>query len=399
MKFGKGSLIRQMSKIKNKSLLFKLYGAFFVNGIMALSIGAILPYVIEEKGINYSMAGSLLSAFAIGNFLASFIFPILCNIFGRKWSVVLTTAVIPICFLILAFLPSAPILYMIMLVIGIGRGCCSVFSNSMVNDSFSNLPGTITILHTVFAVGAFIAPFIMSLSEWMNFGWKFIIYLLFVLWIIVDIFYITIQDETASDTDESKNGKTDYSFFKNINFYIIGLLLFFYLGVENCVNGWFITYFKESGIMTDTYANNLVSIVWIMVMAGRLVNVKLSSKWEKRKLILINCSGAAIFFILLIITNRLNIITAAIVGLGFFLAGIYPICISSLGNILKGSTSGMSYLLAMAALGGIITPKIVGMIADQSGMNFAIMILIVNVFIMCILAIINNVRNSNKEIL
>ncbi len=386
-----------MNKIKNKYLLFKIYGAFFISGIMVLSIGAILPYVIEEKGINYSIAGSLLSAFAIGNFLASFIYPIMCNKLGRKWSVVLTTTTIPICFLVLSLLPSVPILYMIMLVIGIGRGCCSIFSNSMVNDSFSDIPGAITILHTIFAVGAFLAPFLMSLSEWLNLGWKFIIYLLLVLWIIADIFYITIKEETDSGIAQKKNDKEDYRFFRNINFYIIGLLLFFYLGVENCVNGWFITYFKESGVMTDTYANHLVSIVWIMVMAGRLVNVKLSSRWEKRKLILLNCFGVAIFFVLLIVTNKLNIITAAIVGLGFFLAGIYPTCIASLGKVLKGSTAGMSYLLAIAALGGIITPKIIGMVADKAGMNFAIMLLIVNVIVMCILALANYFRNLEKS--
>lgn len=386
-----------MNKIKNKYLLFKIYGAFFISGIMVLSIGAILPYVIVEKGINYSIAGSLLSAFAIGNFLASFIYPIMCNKLGRKWSVVLTTTTIPICFFILSLLPSVPVLYMIMLVIGIGRGCCSIFSNSMVNDSFSDIPGAITILHTIFAVGAFLAPFLMSLSEWLNLGWKFIIYLLLVLWIIADIFYITIKEETDSGIAQKKNDKEDYRFFRNINFYIIGLLLFFYLGVENCVNGWFITYFKESGVMTDTYANHLVSIVWIMVMAGRLVNVKLSSRWEKRKLILLNCFGVAIFFVLLIVTNKLNIITAAIVGLGFFLAGIYPTCIASLGKVLKGSTAGMSYLLAIAALGGIITPKIIGMVADKAGMNFAIMLLIVNVIVMCILALANYFRNLEKS--
>ena len=43
----------------------------FCNGAMVLLVGAILPYIIEEAGINYSVAGGFLSAFAIGNLLAS----------------------------------------------------------------------------------------------------------------------------------------------------------------------------------------------------------------------------------------------------------------------------------------------------------------------------------------
>lgn len=50
-------------------LFFPCYFAFFVNGAMVLLVGAILPYLIEEAGISYSVAGGLLSAFAIGNLL------------------------------------------------------------------------------------------------------------------------------------------------------------------------------------------------------------------------------------------------------------------------------------------------------------------------------------------
>ena len=45
-------------------LFFPCYFAFFVNGAMVLLVGAILPYLIEEAGISYSVAGGLLSAFA-----------------------------------------------------------------------------------------------------------------------------------------------------------------------------------------------------------------------------------------------------------------------------------------------------------------------------------------------
>ena len=388
-----------MNKKINSSLLFKIYGGFFVNGVMALSVGAILPYVMEEKGINYSIAGSLLSAFAIGNFLASFIYPFMCHKLGRKKSVILMTCMIPICFIILSFLPPVSVLYLIILLIGIARGCCSIFSNAMVNDNCPNDPEKITLLHTVFAIGAFLAPFLMSLCLWLGFGWRVIIYILVVLWLIAIFFYFTIHEDAKQTTIKSKSDKTDYSFLKLSDFYIMGLLLFFYLGVENCVNGWFITYFKSSGIMSNTYANNLVSIVWIMVMAGRILNGRLSKTCEKGTLILINCVGTVVFFFLLIATSNLTIITISIVGLGFFLAGIYPTCIANLGKVLEGSISGMSYLLAMAALGGIITPKIVGMIADKVGMNYGIMILIVNVSVMCILAVSNYIKSKKKEVI
>lgn len=381
------------SQSKNKTLI-PIYGAFLVSGIMALLVGSILPYIMEEKGINYSEGGSILSAFAIGNFLASFINPWLCEKIGRKWTVICLTVMIPISFCILCTLPPLEVMYVLLLLIGIGRGSCSVFSNSMVNDICPGKPSAISLLHTTFAVGAFLAPFLTTICIGLGFNWRVIVYLLIALWLIADIGYISISKSVIQPVKKNKQGKTDYSFLKNADFYIMGFILFFYLGVENCVNGWFITYFQDSGIMSDAYATNLVSIVWVMVMAGRLINAKISSKIKISNLVMLYCISTAVFFFLLIATRNLAVITVAIVGLGFFLAGIYPTCIGSMGKALQGSTAGMAYLLAMAALGGIITPKIVGIVADYAGMNAAIGVLIVNVAGMLVLAFFNKMREK-----
>ena len=82
-------------------LFFPCYFAFFVNGAMVLLVGAILPYLIEEAGISYSVAGGLLSAFAIGNLLASFVNPPLAGKIGRKATIVSMSALIPLMWLII----------------------------------------------------------------------------------------------------------------------------------------------------------------------------------------------------------------------------------------------------------------------------------------------------------
>lgn len=79
----------------------------------------------------------------------------------------------------------------------------------------------------------------------------------------------------------------------------------------------------------------------------------------------------------------------AIAGLGFFFAGIYPTTVSSVGSIIKGSTAGMSLFLAIAALGGIVTPQIVGFLADRIGMTAAILVLAFNAVGMLVMAAVN----------
>ena len=121
-------------------LFFPCYFAFFVNGAMVLLVGAILPYLIEEAGISYSVAGGLLSAFAIGNLLASFVNPPLAGKIGRKATIVSMSALIPLMWLIITWIPPVPVLYAAFVLLGIGRGSVSIINNAVVNDNSDGKP-------------------------------------------------------------------------------------------------------------------------------------------------------------------------------------------------------------------------------------------------------------------
>ena len=113
-------------------------------------------------------------------------------------------------------------------------------------------------------------------------------------------------------------------------------------------------------------------------------------------LIFIYCIATAVFFIMMITTTNVVVITIAIMGLGFFFAGIYPTSVSSAGLAIQGSTTGVAAFLAIAAIGGIVTPEIVGLAADATGLTAAIMILSVNVIGMLILSFVN-MKMSGKQ--
>lgn len=377
------------------------YYGFFISGAMALMVGAILPYIIEEADINYSVAGGLLSAFAVGNLLASFVNPVLVGKIGRRLTTVILVAMIPIMLVLITFLVPVPLMYLAMLLMGIGRGSVSIINNAIVNDNSGGKPAALNLLHMTFAIGAFLSPFLTSVFIENGLGWRMVVYCIAGCFAVACVGYATMELDYNFPQKKAKVqvDNSQKPFYKEPLFYCMGFLLFMYLGLENCVNGWFVTYFKSMGIMSAAYATNLVSVTWIMVMAGRLVTAKLSQKINKNKLILAYCIATAAFFVMLIATNELAIITIAIAGLGFFFAGIYPTSVSSVGNIIKGSNTGMSMFLALSALGGIVTPQLVGVIADYAGMTGGIVLLAVNSIGMFILAVIGlqlSPKNSQK---
>ena len=146
-------------------LLFPCYFSFFVNGAMVLLVGAILPYIIEEAGINYSVAGGFLSAFAIGNLLASFVNPPMASRIGRKATIVVFSAFIPVMLLVITFLPPVPVIYAAFILIGIGRGSVSIINNAVVNDNSNGRPAALNLLHMTFAAGIYCTIYYIALHE------------------------------------------------------------------------------------------------------------------------------------------------------------------------------------------------------------------------------------------
>lgn len=376
---------------KIKGVFARCYYSFFVSGMSVLVIGAILPLLIEESGISFTVAGGLLSAMAIGNLLSSFVVPIMYQIFGRRIAIGLMASLVPVSFVGLTFMPPVLFLYILMLLIGIGRGAMSNFNNAVVSDNSGGKPAALNLLHTCFALGAFLSPFMTSVLIRRGFGWRHIIYILVALCItsIVGLITISLDEGKPLKKEAGQTCSNSSGYLKNFHFYCVGLILFFYLGMENCVNGWFVTYLKNTNIMSTSYATTMVSVMWLVIMAGRLLCAYLSKTVPKKTLIIVNCIGSMAGFLLLISTNNLNIITVALMILAFFLAGIYPTSVSDVSSLISGSVSGMAVLMGISALGGIITPQIIGFIADKIGLVAAISFLAFDVAAMVVFAFIN----------
>lgn len=376
------------------------YFSFFCQGAMVLLIGAILPYLIKEANLSYTVAGTLLSAFAIGNFLASFVYPLLSKAIGRKHSILLTSTFVPFILLALTFIPPVWAMILLFTLLGVCRGCYSIINNAYINENSDGSPFALNILHMTFAIGAFASPMVTSLYFNAGFTWRAIVYTIAIGTAISVILMtsLNLPNQTpakkAASADNGNSAKKT-AFYKMPVFWISGLILFFYLGLENCVNGWFVTYFRSTGIMSDNYANSLVSFTWLAVLFGRLFTALISTKVKKQTIILTDCLATALFFILLVSTKNLAAVTAAIVGLGFFFAGIYATTIANAHSAISGSDLGTSMILAIAALGGIIAPQIVGSVADKIGLAGSIGILTVNVVAMIVFSVVNKIINKD----
>lgn len=380
-------------------LFLGCFFAFFVNGGLALILGAILPFMKETYNLNYQLTGLMISFHSIGNLVSSFTGGILPVYIGRKKSILLFCSMGLIAFVLMTLTGNPVLLLLAFFLTGLNRGAVSNFNNSVINEIATGKGWALNLLHSVFAIGAFISPFIALFFTRSNpDGWKYAALTLAFLCLAELLVYGTMAIP-HNDPLPKERKKADWGFIKNKYYLTACGVLFSYMCAEQAVNGWLVTYFKDSGIMSGNLAQSMASLLWLVILFGRLFCAFLSSKMRKSKLLLINAFGYLIFFAILLLSRSMTPVIAGIIGVGFFMAGLYPTMIASIGKIIKEYPIALSFLLTMTGIGAILMPAIIGAVAEAIGIIGGMSVVIVAVVITLGLIIYNAIiyRNVNEE--
>ena len=381
-------------------VLNHLYLGYILSGAVITIFGAILPHLIEEEQLNYAVAGGLISILAIGNFCASIIYPLAKRHFSHRAVVVAITGFSPILMFLLTIHPPVYFMYVLVFALGITKGTVTIINNLAMNVATNSSTKYLNILHTTFAVGAFASPFIMAALLALGFPWRIIMYILCVSGAIFPLNYWTMdyrmlaapQPAAANAGDHHADGSAR-ALLTNRSFLIITFIMFMYVGFENTVNGWFVTYLKDTGVMTSALATAMVSVTWIMMMAGRIGTAQFLQHVPKLWIILVSALIDFVAIVLLVNTHTATMAAIIIAVLGLGMSAIYPTTVAAAGPIIEGSTMGLSLLTGISAIGGILVPQIIGILADHVGIAGAMVTVVLTVGIMLALSILAVLRD------
>ena len=142
-----------------------------------------------------------------------------------------------------------------------------------------------------------------------------------------------------------------------------------------------ITYFKDTGALPASLSQVTASVLWIMILAGRLLTAWASTKVKKERLLVIMGIGLVGFFFLLLFSTTTELILVGIMGFGFSMAGIYPTTVSFTGIIIKKYPLAWSFILTCASIGSIVMPSIIGRIAETAGIYYGMQSIVVVVIV------------------
>lgn len=361
---------QQQTQRENRLLRNVLF-AFFVSGAASQPLGSFIPFLRETYGFSYDLSGILLSCQSIGNLVAVLIAGFLPIYLGRRRSILVLAVWMAVGYLIFASGIGSPIvLILACLMTGIARGGNANFSNTMI----STLPGDkatrgYNLLHGCFAVGALLSPLLLILctSLWPAYGWRIMAGGLGLLAVSQIILYAKMELPPESGAKSIKS--VDRSFLKVKQFWLGAAMLFFYISTEYAIVGWMVTYFQDIGVLTAEQSQLMNSLLWLIIFIGRMVGAAITGKISRGTLLLIDGVGFFAFFLLMFFSRTPLPIIIGIIGIGFFMATIYPTAFAFGSDCIKGNDLGASTMIFTGSVGGIITPAIVGFVAEQAGIR------------------------------
>lgn len=364
------------------------YGTFAFNGALALSIGALLPYVRDSYALNYAFAGLLVSLHSVGNLCASFTSGILPLMVGRRKSILLFTSCYALSFLLILNTGNPALLAVAFTMSGLARGAVSNFNNAEVNLLAPGQGWALNALHASFAVGAFTAPLLVLLCTQVLGNWRMMCGLL-VAFGVAEVLIYAGMPIPANRLEKKAGGNRGLGFLKEQQFWITTATLFFYLCAEQGVIGWMVTYFKDTGIMSAGYAQTMASVLWVLILVGRLFAAWLCTRVEQNRLLVVMSAGMVLFFLIVLMGRTLPVITLGIAGFGFSMAGLYPTRVSLTGGLMKEYPMAWSFILTTASLGSILMPSMIGAVAEKAGLYMGISMIILAVTATFVVTLIN----------
>lgn len=351
------------------------YMAFLMNGMLALSIGSLLPFIRDARGLEYAFCGFIVSLHSVGNLLSSFVAGLLLLLIGKKKSILIFESFFALSYILILFGNNNFLLAAAFFLTGIARGAASNYCNAKINALAPGKAWIINGLHAMFSVGAFTFPILLTLITMSDAGnWVYVCAFMLAIGALTWILYLLIPEDgngvkknkdTGQTTEKKK--ESDWGFVRQPLFYLVICTLFFYLCAEQGVIGWMVTYFKDTGLLNSSVSQMTASVQWLMILLGRLSVAWISTKVAKEKMLPVMGCGLVAFFVLLILSRSTLWIMVGIIGFGYSMAGIYPTTVSFAGSIIQKYPMAWSFILTIASLGSIIMPSVIGRIASSAG--------------------------------
>lgn len=348
------------------------YLSYISLGLAAAVLGPTLPGLADQTGTQMSQIGILFTARAVGFLLSTLL---VGRLYDRMPGHRLLTLALVGLALTMALIPTAPnlwILALILFLMGMSHAGIDIGGNTLIVWLHGRAVGPyMNGMHFFFGVGSFLAPIIVAQVILITEGMQWAYWILALL-MLPAIFYVHNRPSPAMP-DTAKQAAAGV-----VNWSIVGLIaifFFLYSGTEIAYGGWIYSYALATEAGTVSTAAYLNSVFWGSLTIGRLISIPIAARLRARVILFIDLAGClASIGLILLMPQSTTAVWVGTIGLGLFMASIFPTTLTLAERNTNVSGSVTSYFFVGASVGGMVLPWVYGRQFDQNGPQ-AIMVL------------------------
>jgi len=334
----------------------------------------------------------------LGMLAASIVFGPLVDRFGFKIFLALSSLLVSLSFVGLAFSGGYYFVLVSVVILGLAGGVINGGSNALINDLHpSRRAAALNFLGIFFGIGAMLIPLIIS-GFLHQLGLRSVILLAaglsLIPFVLFSVFYFPRpkqpQGFPLKDIKKIASSKL---------LWLGAFILFFESGNEFSIGGWLSSFLQEKFQFSLNQAALVLSGYWFFLMIGRLV-FPLINRLVKREAIVFFSAALALVSVSGLIISPLKglaVVFALLTGLG--LAAIYPTTLAVVGEQFP-ALSGTAFSLAIATglVGGMISPWLVGLISQHSTLQIGLLVPVFSLFLIMVLQLILTEKISSPPV-
>jgi predicted MFS family arabinose efflux permease len=344
-------------------------------GYLEATLGPLMPFLRSELHLSYTVSGLHLSAFAFGMVLAGSIGDYLVRFWGRTWVFWGGGAGMAVGALLFTLGHHAALTIASALIMGLPGTLVMIMVQATLSDRHGERRAiALTESNVAASISAGLAPLLVGSLQRVGVGWRSALLLGAIGWGALLLgFWREPIPKNAGDPQPTARSLRPASRKLPAVYWAYWLVIFLGVSVEWCVIFWGADFLETNVGLRKVDASTLISVFFVAMVIGRTTGSRLSRSVPIRTLhpIAVAIALAGFFPFWLGPAAPINVAGLFLAGLG--IANIFPLTLSAAsGSVLPHQADVASSRITLAAgMATLITPQILGALADETGIKNA----------------------------
>jgi fucose permease len=338
--------------------------ALFCVGLYASAFGPVMPFVADDLGISLDTAGLLLTAMFVGSILASASVAIALHGHDTRRLTIagLLAAIAGV--LMLGLAPNWGLALFAGGLLGVGDGLMIAALHILMAVTSKDVPSAMSRLNLFFALGAIAGPIWAGVILTVT-GERWIVYTGIAACAVVTL--VVLGAATGPSHEPIAAPDEEFRLPGNPTAWIMGGVLFLYVGAEFGLGSWVSSYTRETAHASVMAGALLTAGYWGALAVGRVLStIYFRRGGESTWLLAVSAAGAGIAALVLSLSSGVLAVAAvSVFAAGLFLGPVWPttMAIASEGSMANATAATVT----MGNAGGIAVPWLQGKVLVGAG--------------------------------